>query len=401
MGRETLVVCESPVQVWQLGQAAERMSLPITVIASSQPGAAPADWSDARFWKPWTRVVLTADVSAAVRRMVIDGRGGPLDHAPGAACSTDATVPLPERQDDWLREVLSDAVAFARGDGHDTILDRGHLGIWGDADGGSDRIEFGSGIAPGDIDVVETSPEDIALRIRDTGETITILGAIGDGVRRIEQIVFADGTTRSASELLAKALVGGPGNDTLYGSPDSDVLDGGAGDDLLEANGGNDTYRFGRGDGADTILDRGAQYWWGFADGGYDIVELKPGVGPDDLDVIDTGPDDIVLKIRGTTDQLTLLGQVSDTARRVEEVRFADGTVWTIADIRARSLAPTSGDDVHYAGATAATLEGGAGNDTLYGSPEGDVLDGGSGDDLLAGNVATISIGSGGVTAPT
>ena len=51
----------------------------------------------------------------------------------------------------------------------------------------------------------------------------------------------------------ADVLEGGSGNDTLWGSRGSDTLTGGAGNDALDGYDGSDTYRFGRGDGQDTI----------------------------------------------------------------------------------------------------------------------------------------------------
>lgn len=296
-----------------------------------------------------------------------------------------------------------DVYRFGRGDGNDTILDRGPEHWWGFEDGGNDRIEMGAGIRPEDIEVIEANPDDIILRIRDTGERLTILGQVSDGVRRIEEVRFADGSAWSADDVLIKALAptagddihyagvgsavleGGAGNDTLTGSQSADLLDGGTGNDALYGRGGDDIYRFGRGDGVDTIDDRGPEHWWGFEDGGFDAVELRAGIAPEDLEVVQVGADDIALRIKGTSDQLTLSGQTSDSVRRIEEVRFANGTIWSFDDVRLRALAPTSGDDVRYAGYTAALLEGGAGNDTLYGSGGDDILDGGTGNDFLSG----------------
>ncbi|HEU0099304.1 MAG TPA: cadherin domain-containing protein [Allosphingosinicella sp.] len=50
-------------------------------------------------------------------------------------------------------------------------------------------------------------------------------------------------------------LLGGNGSDSLYGGSGNDVLAGGNGNDLLSGGAGADTFRFGRGGGADTILD--------------------------------------------------------------------------------------------------------------------------------------------------
>jgi hypothetical protein len=77
---------------------------------------------------------------------------------------------------------------FNIGDGQDTIADDGYYG-------GTDRIVFGAGIAPGDV-VLARSGSDLVLRIAGNGNRITVrVRDYFSGARyQIEQIVFADGT---------------------------------------------------------------------------------------------------------------------------------------------------------------------------------------------------------------
>jgi Ca2+-binding RTX toxin-like protein len=297
----------------------------------------------------------------------------------------------------------NDLYRFARGDGVDTILDRGNQQWWGFPDGGIDRIEFAAGIAPADIQVLELNGDDLALQIAGTSDRIVISGELSDPVRRIETVAFADGTVWTWAEIFARAiaptggndtiwagntpatLLGAGGNDTLYGSVGTDTFDGGAGNDSLNGGLGDDVYRFGRGSGVDTVYDQGPQYWWGFASGGYDRVELAADIAPADVKVVELSADNIALQIVGASDQLILTGDLSDATRRIEEVRFADGTVWTYADVLARATTPTTGNDTFWAGDTALTLSGGAGDDILNGSVNGDILIGGTGNDTLYG----------------
>ena len=110
VGSAVLVVCGSPVEVWQLGQAAGRRGVDATFVASTQVGTAPDGWSAPRCWARWERVVLTASVAPAVRRLIAASARRPVDHAPGAECSEWSEVPAATRHDEWLLELLSGAV---------------------------------------------------------------------------------------------------------------------------------------------------------------------------------------------------------------------------------------------------------------------------------------------------
>jgi Ca2+-binding RTX toxin-like protein len=180
-------------------------------------------------------------------------------------------------------------------------------------------------------------------------------------------------------------LSGGVGNDSLDGVG---VLDGGAGNDRLRpvfnsTTGITSTVLFGRGDGADAIESYTTNY----------VVQLKPGVLPQD--VIVTG---IVLD--GFGGQITLAlrdgGESLSGIEGATEIRFADGTVWSQADLRALStvatgtvgndkLAGSIANDVLNGGEGNDSLAGSSGNDTLIGGTGNDSLDGGAGNDILDG----------------
>ena len=76
---------------------------------------------------------------------------------------------------------------------------------------------------------------------------------------------------------------------------------------------------------------------------------------------------------------------VSVRGYALEDIKFADGTVWSLADVKAKVLAPTAGNDqiTGYAGDD--TLQGLAGNDTINGRAGNDTLSGGDGSDNLTG----------------
>jgi len=147
-------------------------------------------------------------------------------------------------------------------------------------------------------------------------------------------------------------LYGGAGNDSLQGDGmfnanpygfftpvntlpqgsqgNSDFLDGGAGNDQLSGGGGNDVYYFGRGYGSDTIVD--SLYVAGapagklnlptavLANAGHDTLVFGDDVLPTDIEATSVGGN-LVLKIKGTSDQITIVG-MGHSFTAVENLRF-------------------------------------------------------------------------------
>ncbi|WP_301182350.1 calcium-binding protein [Stenotrophomonas sp. VV52] len=187
----------------------------------------------------------------------------------------------------------------------------------------------------------------------------------------------------------ADSLSGGAGDDVLRGGADDDRLDGGEGNDrlhggtgsdTLDGGRGNDTYLFAQGDGADVIRS------YDDAAGRIDVLEFQAGISAADVTASRQG-DDLVLDLAGD-DQVRVQYYFQDDglgAWRIDEVRFSDGTTWTLADIRALVQASTSGDDLLQGYAGADDIDGGLGNDTVRGGAGNDLLAGGEGDDMLHG----------------
>ena len=173
-------------------------------------------------------------------------------------------------------------------------------------------------------------------------------------------------------------LVGSGSNDKLNGNAGNDILIGGVGNDTLNGGTGSDTYRFARGDGQDTISD------YDTTAGNRDVIELAEGIGPDDVQVLNNNGT-LVLKIKGATDQITVSSHFGNPSYAIEEIHFADGTVWEKAQIDYQSTLGTDGNDTLCTIGDAHTLPGGAGNDKLCGRTGDDTLMGGTGNDLLYG----------------
>ena len=145
---------------------------------------------------------------------------------------------------------------------------------------------------------------------------------------------------------------------------------------------GNDVYLFGRGSGTDTISAYDTTV------GKVDAIELGAGVLGSDITLKREG-EALVLSINGSADTLWVSHYFNNDATggyQVEQIRFADDTVWDMAVVKAKVLAAASDENDTLIGyASADTLSGLHGDDTLYGRAGNDTLDGGAGVDRLYG----------------
>ncbi len=173
-------------------------------------------------------------------------------------------------------------------------------------------------------------------------------------------------------------MVGNALDNVLSGSH---RLDGQAGNDTLIGLGDN-TFVFGRGYGHDTA-QTGTQW---YAHTGLDQVQFLAGVAPTDL-VIENHANDLVVKINGTTDQLTVESHFVSPSNKVDQFVFSDGTVWSLNDIegRVRAFVGSEADDTFYGTLGDDIIRGLGGNDQIRSSLGNDVLDGGAGSDFLEG----------------
>ncbi len=180
-------------------------------------------------------------------------------------------------------------------------------------------------------------------------------------------------------------LYGQDGNDTLRGGNGNDILEGGAGNDTLSGEAGNDTYLFGKGDGQDVISSD-----YDTAATKLNVLQFKAGVAASEVIATRAG-NDLVLSIAGTADQITIgyffySDNPANTYNAIQQVRFADDTVWDVATLVTKSQLATEGDDTLTGTVSNETLRGGLGNDKLSGRAGDDVLYGDEGNDTLSGD---------------
>lgn len=213
-----------------------------------------------------------------------------------------------------------------------------------------------------------------------------LMGLIGSGDDVLYGTDKDEGLNGGAGD---DVLYGLAGNDTLHGgqdglthdtsmAPGNDLLVGGTGDDKLWGETGSDTYVFANGDGADQIyedrhdpasidvirfVDATPDSVWFTSDGGFAI---HYGNG-----------DSIAVNLQFDSEGAPL---------GIEEIRFADGTVWGIEEIKARAIAGDDTDQVLPGYSSADFIDGLKGNDHIEGLGGDDQLSGGDGDDWVEGN---------------
>ncbi len=231
--------------------------------------------------------------------------------------------------------------------------------------------------------------------INGTGKDDITLGQGGNDIlygRAGDDLLFGEaGNDTLYGDVGNDTLVGGAGNDYVFGGTGNDILSGGAGSDYLDGGDGNDVYLFGRGAGQDTIVN------YELTAGKVDAIQFAADVLPADVALSRLG-DSLVLSINGSTDTLTVSAYFSTDATgpyKIEQIKFADGTVWDVNAVKVLAVTGTAGADTLTGYATADTLNGQGGNDILYGRAGDDLLFGEAGNDTLYGDVGNDTLGGG------
>ncbi|KXB29240.1 hypothetical protein AT959_18835, partial [Dechloromonas denitrificans] len=263
--------------------------------------------------------------------------------------------------------------------------------------GGVDTLQFAYDVKPEEVSVRRVG-NDLVLSHSVRGNKITMVNWLLDTQQRIEQVRFLDGTGWDTNVLIAKAdaygaIVGTDGNDSLSADEYDNTLFGLRGNDFLNGGAGDDVYVFARGDGQDVIDQSGAVV------GDRDIVRFSSGISPQDVTVL-ANSYDLVLRIKGSTDSLTLSDWLKGESTRVAAVEFADQTVWDQGALELALQNPpsdneiigtedndpwlygTEAGDAMYGLGGDDELEGMGGNDELHGGLGEDYLIGGPGDDV-------------------
>jgi len=321
---------------------------------------------------------------------------------------------------------------FQRGDGNDTVRVEAYSPA-----SGQGMLTF-----QGDLDLTDLAfdrvGDDLVVSVADGGGSVSFKDYLADGSptasmplvigfaaaerSRYDARIPNEGASIGWQDIVASRLstgnqnvvteerdflIGTGGNDVLEGAGGDDMLFGGAGDDTLSGGAGIDILRGGAGNdllisGAATadsalpqlldgsygddryFVDSAARDVRIIDDGGFDVIEFGSGITAADIRV--KGADsfstlDGSLQVR----MVHVPGSASAGDGVIEELRFADGTVWSQQTIRQLSLQGSEGDDWLTGFDGDDTIAGYGGNDTLQGLAGNDWLDGGAGVDSLVG----------------
>ena len=235
--------------------------------------------------------VDAVDYSTSIAGVVVDMIDG---SAGGGDAQGDVFSSIEVVQGSFHNDVL-------RGDNNDNIL-RGGLG--------ADVLDGRGGFDTADYSLsTEAVVVDLSAGAGHGGD------AEGDALSSIEKVI------------------GSNYDDTLTGSSGDDTFDGGIGNDTLTGGAGSDTYLFGFDSGSDTIIEQA-----NVSDS--NRIVLDAAVTIHDVSVIRDG-NDLVLELENQGGFLTDFARVKDhflgTTNGIQQVVFADGTIWDRAELETLS----------------------------------------------------------------
>jgi Ca2+-binding RTX toxin-like protein len=286
----------------------------------------------------------------------------------------------------------ADTYLYALGDGNDAIPDSG-------SSADVDVLHF-TNLNAADV-TLRYAGFDTFVRINATGHEIKVTSLVAElstGLRGIERIEFADGTSRNLPTITADSwYVGTTGADTLQGTPyggyyggsGNDALAGGLGNDTLQGGHGSDVYVYASGDGSDVISDVvfAGYGTYGGSSSEVDVLSLR-NLNASDVTLRHSG-NDLYVRVNATGHDIRVKDHFANPYWGIEKIDFADGSNWNLATINANTWTQgTAGND---------TINGTSGNDKFDGLAGNDTLNGNNGDDVLMGGVGndTLNGGSG------
>lgn len=307
----------------------------------------------------------------------------------------------------------NDSYYYRVGDGKDRIYDSS----------GVDQLVFMSGIVASDVTVgrdltsilISVTVGAVLGEIR-IDNVFDENGHLREGV--IESIKFQDGTIWTLQDMLSRIVLpitqgddvlygsivadtisaqggndrllgldgndllnGEAGDDILVGGNGNDVLEGGSGNDQLNGGAGNDTYLFAAGFGQDVIENYDDQTQR------LDTIVFAAGIDPGDVTLTRSG-NDLLLSF-ATGDSIRVRSHYNgdgNSRYSINEVHFADGTVWNATTLNSMALGGTTGNDTLIGYESDDIVLGLGGNDYISGGAGNDQLSGNEGDDRLSGD---------------
>ena len=310
---------------------------------------------------------------------------------------------------------------FYGGQGGDTYIFTGDFGhdIIKETSG-NDIVRFDGGLTQNDV-TFERLRNTLRIVVNGTDNQVSIedffyrsdWNRAYSEAERVELFEFSDGTVVTALMLLEQfspmvatdlfgtvaddMLVGHDGVDqSLYGDEGNDTLSGGQSNDKLYGENGSDIYLFDFGSGQDSVYEKDNLTT------NIDTIQLGASITPADIRLFST-EDGLLLSLNDSADSLLIDWLDTSHKASIEQIVFANGTVWhsdvivqnttQVSELNDYYIGSLDGDDIELlAGDDLAKgeggddkINGGAGNDNLFGDTGNDTLLGGAGDDTLTG----------------
>jgi hypothetical protein len=303
----------------------------------------------------WDRATISAN--APIRGM----SGNDYFNAPA-----DGVTIIPGPGDDTvnLTGTGADLVEFAKGDGHDTLTNGGS---------GYQRNDtlYLTDILPSEVQLTRIDTK-LIVSVPSTDDNVTVQYQFYDGgssVYGINNIKFADGTVWDRATIMANAPIRGTsGNDYFNAPADGVTIIPGPGDDTVNLTGtGADLIEFAKGDGHDTLTNGSSGYQRN------DTLYLT-NILPSEIQLTRTDAE-LIVSVPSTGDSVTVQYQFyngGSSVYGVNNIKFADGTVWDRATITANApIRGTSGNDYINLPSDGVTVDAGAGDDTFSVSGNG------------------------------
>lgn len=291
-------------------------------------------------------------------------------------------------------------VQIRNGDGTDTIDGAEPLVM-----GGNNTVEFGAGIARGDIKLTRGSGGAVVLATASADAGVVMTGGIGmvsfadtGEVFTLADLVQAELSARQTGgddviegSVFNDTLNGGAGNDLLLGYEGDDTLVADGGDDILVGGRGNDTYVIGANAGQVTLLT-GLREGDDASVAGNDRIVLA-GSKTQTVWTASRSDHSLVLTTQlagsSTSSSVRLEGYfdsgLAAEAWAATAVEFEDGSAISLQELLALTGQATEADDVIYGRQGGEVINALGGNDTVFALGGDDVVAGGAGDDMLDG----------------
>ncbi len=310
--------------------------------------------------------------------------------------------------DDELQGGYGDDIYIYDGNGKDTIIDERWVKIarqeWYQSgywifkkwksrwvyqdklvDAGNDTIIFGENVKEKDISINRIG-NDLILSLKNSDDKLTIKNWYSSTEQRVEKFVFADGLIINSDQII-NMITDTPSDDNLIANDNPNFIVSSTGDDTIYSKKGDDvivnfegntTYLFNKGDGNDVIMDYAGQ----------DKIQFGSGIATNDVKFVRNNKD-LIISVNDMNDSLTILNWFENDLYKIEEIKFADGTLISssdILDLISVNVA-TGYDDVIIGNDEDNYLDGLSGNDYIEGRGGNDTIIGGLGKDIMVGGL--------------